>query len=165
MWTANFFFCSAFCVTAWLANLALMHWPWLLAGGVHRDRSTLCRYAAEGVAVRLALPMTLNNIAGGLAGGVAGVPPALALLFAFSASFIMMLAGHALGRLAGARMASWLDARLAAGFIFGALAVVQLTEAWASAGGGVAAASKAAVGKHAQRKVQGLARLWRHGDG
>ena len=43
--------------------------------------SPLAALAAEGVAVRLALPMTLNNIAGGLAGGVAGVPPALALLF------------------------------------------------------------------------------------
>ena len=46
----------------------------------------------------LALPMTLNNVAGGIAGGSIGIPPIMAFLYAVAASFATMVMGHSLGR-------------------------------------------------------------------
>ena len=48
-------------------------------------------------AVRLSIPMTLNNIAGGVAGGAAGISPGLSGIFAFIASFAMMQFGFSIG--------------------------------------------------------------------
>jgi hypothetical protein len=58
VWTANFFFCSAFCATAWLANLVLMRWPHLLLyseydGAAPRETSSsLGAYMTEGLRAR-----------------------------------------------------------------------------------------------------------------
>ena len=46
----------------------------------------------------MAIPMTLNNIAGGVAGGTAGLSPYWTGTFAFLASFIMMELGCRLGQ-------------------------------------------------------------------
>mmetsp|Transcript_66984 Transcript_66984/g.111273 ORF Transcript_66984/g.111273 Transcript_66984/m.111273 type:complete len:312 (-) Transcript_66984:50-985(-) len=75
------------------------------------------------IVLQLAVPMTLNNLAGGVAGGVSGVGPATAFASAFGASFGMMLSGNLVGRLASTMP---IDPRVAAGSIFAALAVSQV---------------------------------------
>mmetsp|Transcript_25188 Transcript_25188/g.69459 ORF Transcript_25188/g.69459 Transcript_25188/m.69459 type:complete len:242 (-) Transcript_25188:138-863(-) len=53
-------------------------------------------------AIQLAFPMTLNNLAGGVAGGAIGVSPLEAGLYGLVASFLTMALGHRIGiRLAG----------------------------------------------------------------
>mmetsp|Transcript_16982 Transcript_16982/g.47017 ORF Transcript_16982/g.47017 Transcript_16982/m.47017 type:complete len:200 (-) Transcript_16982:1431-2030(-) len=47
--------------------------------------------------LKLALPMTLNNLAGGVAGGAAGFSPSVTAGYALLASFLTMLVGHAVG--------------------------------------------------------------------
>lgn len=58
------------------------------------DASPLVSAAADGLLWRLALPMTLNNLAGGVAGGAIGVGPGLAFACALLASVVMMATGH-----------------------------------------------------------------------
>jgi len=114
-----------------LASLVFGYLAWDELGSWTRGESAspLAKLAAEGVAVRLAVPMTLNNLAGGLAGGVAGVAPSIAFAMAFVASFVAMLGGHVLGRMAGRQLAGWLDARLASGVILTTLALAQAAAA------------------------------------
>mmetsp|Transcript_84175 Transcript_84175/g.170663 ORF Transcript_84175/g.170663 Transcript_84175/m.170663 type:complete len:232 (+) Transcript_84175:112-807(+) len=49
-------------------------------------------------AMHLAIPMTLNNLAGGVAGGAIGVSPLRAGLYGLIASFLTMALGHWIGR-------------------------------------------------------------------
>jgi putative Mn2+ efflux pump MntP len=54
---------------------------------------------------KLAIPMTLNNLAGGVAGGAVGLSPGISALYALNASFISMSLGHFVGfRLGGDRI-------------------------------------------------------------
>lgn len=46
---------------------------------------------------QLAIPMTLNNLAGGVAGGAAGLLPEFSTVYAFLASFLTMAVGYAMG--------------------------------------------------------------------
>jgi putative Mn2+ efflux pump MntP len=48
-------------------------------------------------AIRVSIPMTLNNVAGGVAGGAAGISASSSFGMAFIASFSMMDFGHILG--------------------------------------------------------------------
>lgn len=48
-------------------------------------------------AIQLAFPMTLNNLAGGVAGGAIGVSPLQAGLYGLLASFLTMALGHRIG--------------------------------------------------------------------
>ena len=48
-------------------------------------------------AVQLAIPMTLNNLAGGVAGGAVGVTPIRAFVCGWTASFGAMMAGYWIG--------------------------------------------------------------------
>ena len=50
-------------------------------------------------AIQLALPMTLNNLAGGVAGGAVGVTPMEAGMYGFMTSFITMFSGELIGQL------------------------------------------------------------------
>jgi len=54
------------------------------------------------VAWRLALPMTLNNFAGGIAGGLSGASPAALGIGALLASFGLIWAGQVLGSMMAA---------------------------------------------------------------
>jgi putative Mn2+ efflux pump MntP len=45
----------------------------------------------------VAIPMTLNNLAGGVAGGMVGIVPFMAGGYALAASFVGMWVGHAVG--------------------------------------------------------------------
>lgn len=48
-------------------------------------------------AFEIALPMTLNNLAGGVAGGAAGLSPWITAAYALIASFLTMAAGNWIG--------------------------------------------------------------------
>ena len=114
------------------------------------EESVLAALALEGNAWKLALPMTLNNLAGGVAGGLAGVGPLELATGGFLASFMLMWSGHAIGcyiqrwhRLAAVRDADaaeaakksqrpsmgWFDARLLGAAVFFGLAYAQASEA------------------------------------
>lgn len=51
----------------------------------------------EHLSYSLALPMTLNNLAGGVAGGAAGIGARVAFLYALVASLVTMAIGHVIG--------------------------------------------------------------------
>lgn len=85
---------------------------------------------------KLAIPMTLNNLAGGVAGGAAGLSPYWTAFSAFIASFLMMDVGYRIGQMIGAssRGSSNDDnnnngnANILASCIFGLLAISQFWE-------------------------------------
>ena len=114
------------------------------------EESVLAALALEGNAWKLALPMTLNNLAGGIAGGLAGVGPLELATGGFLASFLLMWSGHAIARYiqrwhrsTAVRDADtaevskktqrtsmgWFDARLLGAAVFFGLAYTQATEA------------------------------------
>ncbi|EJK74049.1 hypothetical protein THAOC_04301 [Thalassiosira oceanica] len=77
-------------------------------------------------AVRIGLPMTLNNLAGGAAGGAAGVGAATSGLLALLSSFALMKIGHIVGSSGlGCWVGRRVDARAVSGVIFAALALSQ----------------------------------------
>lgn len=78
--------------------------------------------------VRLALPMTLNNLAGGVAAGAAGLSPLISALYALLASFGTMAVGYAIGRRLG-RTSLPADPSLLAGILLGALCLMTIQEA------------------------------------
>jgi putative Mn2+ efflux pump MntP len=78
--------------------------------------------------VRLALPMTLNNLAGGVAGGAAGLSPLMSALYALLASFGTMAVGYAIGRRLG-RTSLPVNPSLLAGILLGALCLLTIQEA------------------------------------
>lgn len=91
------------------------------------EASSLASLAVDNALLSLALPMTLNNLAGGLAGGVAGIGPLTAAGLALAASFFMMYAGHLVGWQLGGSIP--VDPRAAAGCVFAVLALAQVVDA------------------------------------
>lgn len=82
----------------------------------------------------LALPMTLNNLAGGVAGGVVGIQPNVAFLYALVASLVAMAMGHWVACALFARSESFRGASssrdsVVAAIIYFALSLVTLYEA------------------------------------
>ena len=73
--------------------------------------------------------MTLNNLAGGVAGGVAGISPLIAGIGALVASYLMMSAGHYVGRRLGSAVEQCVDPRVVAAVIFVSVAIAQLVDA------------------------------------
>ena len=88
------------------------------------EESPLAQLAAQGLVARLAVPMTLNNFAGGVAGGVAGVSPLVAAASVLVASFFLMAGGHSVGRYLDKSLT--IDPRIAACAIFVLLGIAQL---------------------------------------
>ena len=76
--------------------------------------------------MRLALPMTLNNLAGGVAGGAAGISPEVASIYALVASFGTMSVGHSIGKRMGKNLAT--DPSLIAGILLGLLCLLTIYE-------------------------------------
>jgi len=120
----------------WIAALLFGYLAWqegisLWAG---EPASPLQKIAAQAngnmaIAVQFAVPMTLNNLAGGIAGGVVGISPWLSGTSAFCASFAMMATGFFVGqRLHSVLRGSQLDVRLFSCSIFGILAYGQVSE-------------------------------------
>ncbi|KAJ1447970.1 hypothetical protein M885DRAFT_540787 [Pelagophyceae sp. CCMP2097] len=73
-----------------------------LQGWLVDEPSSLTSLAEKGVAWRLAVPMTLNNLAGGVAGGLTGIGAASMGLGALVASYALMDLGHRAGELGSA---------------------------------------------------------------
>ena len=90
------------------------------------EESSLATMVSNDAMLSLAVPMTLNNLAGGVAGGVAGIGPIMAGGLALAASFAMMAGGHFLGRQLGGSLP--VDPRAAAAAIFAALALMQAAD-------------------------------------
>ena len=76
-------------------------------------------------ALRIAVPMTLNNLAGGVAGGAAGIDPRTAGTLALLASYCMMKLGHVVGEFLMPSLGRHVDTRVVSGAIFGGLALSQ----------------------------------------
>lgn len=87
--------------------------------------SPLARSASDGLVWKLAVPMTLNNLAGGVASGAVGVSPLVAGGSALGASYLMMYGGHLAGRKLGAVVEESVDPRLLAAATFLAVALAQ----------------------------------------
>lgn len=114
---------------ACLSAAAVFGWLGICEAASFRkdEASPLSSLAAAGVAWRLALPMTLNNLAGGVAGGLAGVHSLTMGFGAALASFFMMYLGYWLGRLgAEALKSSCFDPRAGAAIAFLTLAANQV---------------------------------------
>lgn len=79
-------------------------------------------------AVRIAVPMTLNNLAGGAAGGAAGIDAKTTCVAALVASFCMMKMGHLVGKHLMTTVGNKIDTGLISGAIFACLAVMQLVQ-------------------------------------
>jgi putative Mn2+ efflux pump MntP len=100
-------------------------------------------------AMKLAVPMTLNNLAGGVAGGAVGVSPLQATCYGFLASFLTMTVGYLVGlhlakkavkkgKGAGKKteqsvLRYLLDPSFVSASLLGALCFMSLHEAWAAA--------------------------------
>jgi putative Mn2+ efflux pump MntP len=79
-------------------------------------------------ALRIAVPMTLNNLAGGAAGGAAGIDALTAGGVALVASFCMMKFGHVIGKHLMKFIGGEIDTSIISGTIFGCLAILQLIQ-------------------------------------
>ena len=78
--------------------------------------------------MQLAVPMTLNNLAGGAAGGAVGLSPAMSGLYALAASYVMMYVGHAAGlRLSTAKLP--VDPSLVSGILLLLLCLFTILDA------------------------------------
>jgi len=99
-------------------------------------------------AMHLAIPMTLNNLAGGVAGGAIGVSPLQAGLYGLLASFLTMQIGHLIGqyfaKLSNGSLSSrqkgslsnqcnhLLDPSFASGSLLGILSLMSLQDVFSS---------------------------------
>jgi len=90
------------------------------------ERSSLTDLALKGNSWRVALPMTLNNLAAGVAGGVARLPPLRMGFAAFFASFCLMDLGYRLGACIGND--TRVDPRIIAALAFSFLGLSQLLD-------------------------------------
>ena len=79
-------------------------------------------------ALRIAVPMTLNNLAGGAAGGAAGIDAKTAGIMALLASYCMMMFGHMIGAYLVTSIGKKFDTRVISGVIFAALSGIQLID-------------------------------------
>ena len=115
-------------IFAYLAIDELLSWR----NGIAESASTMEQsggFLAR--SVRLGIPMTLNNLAGGVAGGAAGVDANTAFIMALLASFCMMKIGYSVGLYLNTsvnEMNKKIDARLISGCIFACLAFTQLIQ-------------------------------------
>jgi putative Mn2+ efflux pump MntP len=94
--------------------------------------STLTMGRSGGVkdAMRIAVPMTLNNLAGGVAGGAAGIDPRTAGTLAVLASYCMMKMGHVVGEFLMPSLGRHVDTRVISGAIFCGLSLSQAFQLW-----------------------------------
>lgn len=79
-------------------------------------------------ALRIAIPMTLNNLAGGAAGGAVGINAITSGVLALVASFSMMKLGHVIGKRLKASVGDKISIGVVSGTIFACLAIIQLAQ-------------------------------------
>ncbi|KAL7550219.1 hypothetical protein ACHAWF_013451 [Thalassiosira exigua] len=83
---------------------------------------------SAGEALGIAVPMTLNNLAGGAAGGAAGVDAKTAGTLALLASYCMMRMGHIVGAYLISSVGRRVDTHAISAAIFGSLALAQYVQ-------------------------------------
>ena len=93
-----------------------------------RVNKSCCKTIHYSDILRLAVPMTLNNLAGGVAGGAAGVEPVISGIMALIASFTMMDLGYKLGSRLGTSIGDKIDTHIISSCIFVGLAFASFTE-------------------------------------
>ena len=128
-------------IASWIASFAFLYlgfkevhdWYNMEEEGINNTRDAASTNAQS--AWKLATPMTLNNIAGGVAGGLAGTDPLIMLMMAFLASYGLMYFGCLLGSAyasfnsnscGSSKSGLGIDPRLASSCIFIALGIFQL---------------------------------------
>jgi len=79
--------------------------------------------------LQLAAPMTLNNLAGGVAGGAVGIKPWMTAAYACLASYVTMYVGHRFGRGLSSRKMLSLDPQLISASLMGLLCFMTFLEA------------------------------------
>jgi len=91
------------------------------------------RTPRSGVSVwKLAIPMTLNNLAGGVVGGTAGVTPELLAVYALLVSFGTMGAGYWVGKRVTSVLTTrlwWMHPSILSAALLGTLCLMTLREA------------------------------------
>ena len=80
--------------------------------------------------IRLAIPMTLNNLAGGVAGGAAGLSPIITAFYALLASFVMMSLGYTIGKRLGRKLP--MDPSFVSGLLLGTLCFLTIQDTLSS---------------------------------
>jgi putative Mn2+ efflux pump MntP len=85
-----------FSIEALLAAMAFAYLSWKEYSSEELDDEDDKRKKTN-LSYSIALPMTLNNLAGGVAGGVLGLSAFQATFYAFLVSFLSMALGHFLG--------------------------------------------------------------------
>ena len=112
--------------------LALQEWKDRGSNNDGINKTNLRALSEISEVLRLALPMTLNNLAGGVAGGAAGLSPLVTALYALVASFVTMAVGHAIGYRLG--KTTRVDPSLVSACLLGALCLLTLQELIVGAG-------------------------------
>ena len=79
-------------------------------------------------ALRIAIPMTLNNLAGGAAGGAVGINAMTSGVSALIASFSMMKLAHVIGKQLKVSVGDKISTGAVSGTIFACLAIIQLAQ-------------------------------------
>jgi putative Mn2+ efflux pump MntP len=74
--------------------LASLAFAYVFLGYQELQSRTTGEQRKQQLSPSVALPMTLNNLAGGVAGGAARIQASVAFLYAFLASLIAMSCGH-----------------------------------------------------------------------
>jgi len=77
-------------------------------------------------AFQLAVPMTLNNLAGGLAGGAVGITPSQSFVYGWIVSFVTMAVGYWIGSYYQQQLA--VDPSLISALLFGILSIFALLD-------------------------------------
>lgn len=92
-------------------------------GSSSNERHKLLQFSQV---IRLAIPMTLNNLAGGVAAGAAGLSPGVSGMYALLASFGTMAMGHWIGRRLG--HVTNVNPSLVSGCLLGVLCLLTLLD-------------------------------------
>ena len=117
-------------IASWIAALAFLYLGLKEGYEWHYDQEQENEVTSTNVesAWKLAIPMTLNNVAGGVAGGLAGTDPLVMFMAAFLASYGLMSLGYFLGSYTsnGYSDKKECDPRLASSCIFIIIGIFQL---------------------------------------
>ena len=115
-------------IFAYLATDELLSWR--KSGSSESSSSTLTiKSSSIKDVMRIAIPMTLNNLAGGAAGGASGIDANTSFIMALVASFCMMKMGHTAGiYLTTSFETRNIDTHVASGMIFACLALMQFVQ-------------------------------------
>ena len=115
-------------IFAYLATDELLSWR-KRGSSSESTSSTLTIKSTIRDVMRIAIPMTLNNLAGGAAGGASGIDANTSFIMALVASFCMMKMGHTAGiYLKTSFETRNVDTHVTSGMIFACLALMQFVQ-------------------------------------